>query len=119
MHLDHTIVPSHDKVASAKFFAHIMGLQFGGLHGPFAVVNVDDQLSMDFDDRRPVTHHHYAFRVSDTEFDEVFSRVKKEGLQYGSGPGVDRHNMQINHRNGGRGVYFDDPSGHSIEILTC
>ncbi len=118
MHLDHTIVPTHDKVGSAKFFARIMGLEYKGEHGPFAPVEVGS-LSMDFDDRREVAHHHYAFMVSDEEFDDIFGRVKAEGLRYGSGPRPEnRYDMTINDRRGGRGVYFDDPNGHSIELMT-
>lgn len=120
MHLDHTIVPTTDKEVSAQFFARMMGLEYMGLTagGHFASVRIDDNLVLDFDDRREVAHHHLAFHVNEEEFDAIFGRVQAEGLKYGSGPGPERYNMRTNDRQGGRGVYFDDPNGHSIELLT-
>jgi catechol 2,3-dioxygenase-like lactoylglutathione lyase family enzyme len=115
--LNHTIVPAHDKVASAEFFARIFGLDYRGPHSHFAPVQVNDGLTLDFDNRDRFESHHYAFKVSETEFDEIFGRVKKAGISYGSGP-RSRTDGEINHRNGGRGVYFDDPNGHVLEILT-
>ena len=117
MHLDHTIVPAKDKVASAEFFARIMGLAFDGTQGHFAPVRVDDGLTMDFDNRDEFESHHYAFHITDAEFDAIFERVKEEGLTYGSGPGS-HENMKINERRGGRGFYFEDPNGHLYEVLT-
>ncbi len=117
MHLDHTIVPARDKDASARFFARIMGLAYDGPKGHFAPVRVDDGLTMDFDDRDSFESHHYAFHITDAEFDGIFERVKQEGLTYGSGPGS-HENMQINERRGGRGFYFEDPNGHLYEVLT-
>jgi len=115
--LDHTIVPAHDKVQSARFFARIFGLEYLGPHSHFAPVQVNDAMTFDFDDRERFESHHYAFKVSDAEFDAIFGRVKAEGISYGSGP-RSRTDMEINHRRGGRGVYFDDPNGHVLEILT-
>ena len=116
--LDHTIVPSHDKEAAAKFIANIFGLEYNGTWGPFAPVQFNDTLSMDFDDRREVNHHHYAFLASDEEFDSVLQRVKDEGLKYGSGPQT-TEDMEINHLHTGRGFYFRDPQdGHSWEVIT-
>ena len=117
MHLDHTIVPAKDKVASAEFFARIMGLAYDGPQGHFAPVRVGDGLTMDFDDRDSFESHHYAFHITDAEFNGIFERVKQEGLKYGSGPGS-HENMQINERRGGRGFYFEDPNGHLYEVLT-
>ena len=117
MHLDHTIVPARDKEAAAGFFARIMGLRYEGPQGHFAPVRVDDSLTMDFDDRTEFESHHYAFHITDAEFDGIFERVKEEGLKYGSGPGS-HENMQINERRGGRGFYFEDPNGHLYEVLT-
>ena len=116
--LDHTIVPAHDKVASAQFFARIFGLEYKGAHSHFAPVRVNESLTLDFDERGDFEHHHYAFRISAAEFDAIFDRVKAEGIAYGSGP-RSRTDMQINHRHGGRGVYFEDPNGHVLEILTA
>ncbi|HEV8680804.1 MAG TPA: VOC family protein [Stellaceae bacterium] len=116
--LDHTIVPAHDKVASARFFARIFGLDYKGPHSHFAPVQVNDALTLDFDERGPFDMHHYAFKVSEAEFDAIFGRVKEEGIAYGSGP-RSRTDREINHRRGGRGVYFEDPNGHVLEILTA
>ena len=116
--LDHTIVPARDKVASAQFFARIFGLAYQGPHSHFAPVRVNEHLTLDFDDRDQFESHHYAFRISDTEFDAIFDRVKGEGIAYGSGPRA-RRDMQINHRNGGRGFYFEDPNGHVLEVMTA
>ena len=118
MDLNHTIVPAKDKVASAEFFARMMGLKYEGVHGGHAPVRVTDALTMLFAENDHLAHHHYAFCVSEEEFDAIFGRIKAEGLKYGSGPGPARHDMSINHRKDGRGVYFDDPNGHSYELLT-
>jgi catechol 2,3-dioxygenase-like lactoylglutathione lyase family enzyme len=116
--LDHTIVPAHDKEGSARFFARIFGLAYGGLHYHFAPVRVNDTLTLDFDEEQAFEHHHYAFRVSDAEFEAIFGRIEGEGIAYGSGPGS-LADMSINHRRGGRGCYFKDPNGHVLEIMTA
>ena len=115
--LDHTIVPAHDKVESANFFARIFGLDYDGEVSHFAPVQVNDRLTLDFDDDDDFEPHHYAFKVSEQEFDEIFGRIRDEGIAYGSGP-RSLDDMEINHRGGGRGVYFLDPNGHILEILT-
>ncbi|HVB16842.1 MAG TPA: VOC family protein [Stellaceae bacterium] len=116
--LDHTIVPAHDKIASARFFARIMGLEYAGPHSHFAPVQVNEGLTLDFDERGDFEPHHYAFRISEADFDAIFDRIKAEGIAYGSGP-RSRTDMEINHRRGGRGVYFEDPNGHVLEVLTA
>jgi catechol 2,3-dioxygenase-like lactoylglutathione lyase family enzyme len=116
--LDHTIVPAHDKVVSARFFARIFGLSYDGPLSHFAPVKVNDTLTLDFDERSSFEPHHYAFRIGDAEFDAILDRVKAEGIVYGSRP-RSRTDGQINHRNGGRGFYFDDPNGHVLEVLTA
>ena len=116
--LDHTIVPARDKVASARFFARIFGLEYKGPHSHFAPVQVNEQLTLDFDERGDFESHHYAYRISDAEFDGIFERVNAEGIAYGSGP-RSRADMQINRRRGGRGFYFEDPNGHVLEVLTA
>ena len=115
--LDHTIIPAKDKEFSAKFFARIFGLEFKGTNGHFAPVQVNEVLTLDFDNHEDFESHHYAFKVTDQVFDEIFDRMNREGVVYGSDPG-DQTNMKINHRNGGRGLYFRDPNGHSLELLT-
>ena len=120
--LNHTIVPARDKVASAKFFAKIFGVPFDeGAVGYFAPVRVNETLTLDFDDDFKdddrLDIHHYAFKVSEAEFDAIFGRVQAEGIPYGAEP-HSRDDMTINHRHGGRGVYFCDPNGHILELLT-
>lgn len=117
LELDHTIVPAHDKDTSARFFARIFGLTYDGVSPPFAPVRVNDRLTFDFMDDEGFDSLHYAFKVSDAEFEAIFGRIQEEGIRYGSGP-YRLEDMQINHRNGGRGVYFRDPNGHVLEILT-
>ena len=116
MQLDHTIVPAHDKEASARFFADIFGLQYAGAHGHFAPVHVEG-LTFDFDNSSEFESHHYAFYVSDEEFDAVFGRVQEKGMRYGSGP-RSQEDGEINNRLGGRGFYFKDPNGHVLEVMT-
>ena len=115
--LNHTIVPALDKEAAAQFFARIFGLRYEGPSSHFAAVQVNDRLTFDFDTDTGFGMQHYAFQVSEAEFDQIFGRIKQEGLTYGSGP-FSPEDMKINHRNGGRGVYFRDPSGHLLELLT-
>jgi catechol 2,3-dioxygenase-like lactoylglutathione lyase family enzyme len=115
--LDHTIVPAKDKEESARFFARIFGLDYAGPMSHFAPVRVNDSLTLDFDQDDEFESHHYAFRVSDEEFDAIFGRIRAEGIAYGSGP-YSLDDRQINHRRGGRGCYFRDPNGHVLEILT-
>ena len=116
--LDHTIVPSRDKEAAARFFSRIFGLNYTGPVSHFAPVRVNENLTLDFDEASDFEPHHYAFKVSEVEFDAIFGRIKAEGVIYGSGP-RSSEDMQINHRGGGRGVYFCDPDGHLLEILTA
>ncbi len=117
-YLDHTIVPAHDKEASARFFARLFGLEYRGPWGPFAPVKVNETLTMDFDERREQFDVlHYAFIASDDEFDAVLQRVRQEGIPFGSGPGS-LEDGEINHLYGGRGFYFRDPNGHVLEVIT-
>jgi catechol 2,3-dioxygenase-like lactoylglutathione lyase family enzyme len=115
--LNHTIVPSRDKEGSARFFARIFGLNYAGPVGHFAQVRVNGDLALDWDNRDTFESHHYAFLVTEQEFDEIFGRLKGEGVAYGSGPGSPTDG-DINHRRGGRGLYFCDPDGHLLEIMT-
>lgn len=116
--LNHTIVPSRDKVESARFYSRIFGFEYVGDFSHFVVVKVNDTLSLDFDNKEKFESLHYAFKVSEQEFDEIFDRLKAENIKYGNGP-FDPENMSINHNDGGRGVYFRDPSGHLLEMLTA
>lgn len=114
--LDHTIVPSRDKEAGARFFAKMFGLQYEGMWGHFAPVKVGGT-SFDWDNREHFESHHYAFLVTDEEFDTILGRVQAEGIKYGSGP-MNQDDMQINHLHTGRGFYFRDADGHSWEVIT-
>jgi catechol 2,3-dioxygenase-like lactoylglutathione lyase family enzyme len=126
--LDHTIVPATDKVASAEFFAEIFGLTVKPGAGHFAQVQVNESLTLDFADEpeawggpgfdpRTGRSHHYAFHVSEAEFEAIFGRVKAKGLAYGSGP-YQHTDGQLYTRRGGRGFYFEDPYGHLLEVMT-
>jgi catechol 2,3-dioxygenase-like lactoylglutathione lyase family enzyme len=117
IHLDHTIVPALDKEESAKFFARIFGLAYDGPHGHFAPVKLNDSLTLDFDTDTDFRPGHYAFKVSEAEFDAIFGRIKDERVPYGSGPGTPNKMQTYAHR-GGRGFYFRDPAGHLLELLT-
>jgi len=116
--LDHTIVPAHDKEASARFLARILGLRYAGPLSHFAPLRINDTLTLDFDDDTNFESHHYAFKVDEAEFDGIVDRVRAEGIAYGSGPRA-LDDMKINHRHGGRGFYFRDPNGHVLEVLTA
>jgi catechol 2,3-dioxygenase-like lactoylglutathione lyase family enzyme len=116
-YLDHTIVPAHDKEASARFFARVFGLEYKGLWSHFAPVKVNDTLTMDFDNRDEFDKLHFAFLAPDDEFDAVLERVKQEGIPFGSGP-WSLEDGEINHHHGGRGFYFQDPNGHVLEVIT-
>ena len=126
--LDHTIVPAKDKIASAKFFAEIFGLKVKPGQGHFAQVQINESLTFDFADEpeawggpgfdpRTGKSHHYAFHISEAEFEAIFGRVKAKGLAYGSGP-FNHTDGQIYTRRGGRGFYFEDPNGHLLEVMT-
>ena len=116
--LNHTIVPSRDKVASARFYREMFGFEYNGAMGHFEPVRIRNQgLTLDFDNRESFERHHYAFKVGEEEFDAIFARIEERKLIYGSGP-FTPEDGEINHWNDGRGVYFRDPSGHLLELLT-
>ena len=116
--LNHTIVPARDKERSARFYERMFRFEYVGPMGHFTPVKIASQsLTLDFDEDDSFEPRHYAFKVSEAEFDEIFGRVVAESLAYGSGP-FSADDMKINHWNGGRGVYFRDPSGHLLELLT-
>jgi catechol 2,3-dioxygenase-like lactoylglutathione lyase family enzyme len=116
--LNHTIVWSRDQHRSAQFFVEVFGRPAPVRFGPFLVVEVDNGVSLDYHDTDgDVTPQHYAFLVSEEDFDAIFGRVVERGLDYWAEPGRTRPG-QINHHDGGRGVYFPDPDGHMLEIIT-
>jgi catechol 2,3-dioxygenase-like lactoylglutathione lyase family enzyme len=115
--LDHTIVPARDKAESARFFAEIFGLTVTPGQGHFAQVRINEALTFDFADEPDPRGTHYAFHVSDADFDAIFARVQVRGIPYGSGP-FNHTDGRINTRRGGRGFYFQDPNGHLLEVMT-
>jgi catechol 2,3-dioxygenase-like lactoylglutathione lyase family enzyme len=114
--LNHTIVPARDKAAAAKFFAQIFGLKRGRT-GYFAPVWINKTLTLLFDDDSKFESHHYAFHVSNREFDAILSRIKRAKIVFGSASWSLDDGM-LNDWGGGRGVYFRDPNGHVLELMT-
>jgi len=116
--LNHTIVYARDKRASAAFVSEVLGLAAPVPCGPFMGVQAGNDVTLDYMDADgEITSQHYAFLVSESEFDEIFSRIRKRRIPYWADPAQARRN-QTNTRDGGRGVYFEDPDGHLLEILT-
>jgi extradiol dioxygenase family protein len=116
--LNHTIVSVRDKHESATFLSEILGVTAPEPFGPFLVVQVDNDVSLDFaDDHGPVHPQHYAFLVDEDRFDQIFGRIRERGLVHWADP-ARRHPGEINTNDGGRGVYWEDPSGHFLEIIT-
>ena len=115
--LNHTIVAARDAEQSAIFLTEMLGLPAPARLGPFVVVQVGDT-SLDFASTEgEIRQQHYAFLVSETEFDEIFARIGERGLTYWADP-FRKQTGEINGWDDGRGVYFDDPSGHLLEVLT-
>ncbi len=117
--LNHTIIAARDKKASADFLATILGLKVGAPFGPFLPVETSNSVTLDFmdSDADQISPQHYAFLVSEEEFDAIFGRIQAAGIAFYADPG--RHEAgRINHHDGGRGTYFTDPNGHILEIIT-
>jgi catechol 2,3-dioxygenase-like lactoylglutathione lyase family enzyme len=117
--LNHTIVHSLDQRAAAEFLADVFGLPAPKPFGPFLDVEVANEVTLAFldADGMEIQMQHYAFLVSEQEFDQIFGRIRSRGLKYWADPGRTEEG-KINHHFGGRGVYFQDPSGHLLEIIT-
>jgi catechol 2,3-dioxygenase-like lactoylglutathione lyase family enzyme len=116
--LNHTIVAAHDKETSARFLADLLGLEVAPPFGPFTPVEIPNGVTLDYmETTGSITPQHYAFLVSEDDFDAIFARVRAAGLTYWADP-YHRRPGEINHNDGGRGTYFDDPNGHNLEILT-
>ena len=115
--LNHTLVNVRDKQESAPFVAEILGLPAPTPYGPFLVVQTTNDVSLDFIDVEEVHRQHYAFLVGEDEFDQIFGRIRERDLPYWADPGR-RRPGQINTNDGGRGVYWEEPSGHFLEIIT-
>ena len=115
--LNHTIVKSRDKKVAAEFLARMLGLDPPGSFGHFVTVEVANGVTLDFDDGEDIRPQHYAFLVDEEDFDPIFDRVREEGIEFYARP-LHQERGEINTRDQGRGFYFDDPSGHHLEVLT-
>ncbi|MGY3684503.1 VOC family protein [Streptomyces sp. TE33382] len=117
--LNHTIVHCRNNRESADFLAHLLDLETGPEWGPFIPVDLANGVTLDFATipADSITTQHYAFLISEAEFDTAFARIKEQGLTYYADP-HQKLPGEINHNDGGRGVYFLDPSGHALELIT-
>jgi catechol 2,3-dioxygenase-like lactoylglutathione lyase family enzyme len=116
--LNHTIVHASDRDATAAFLAEVLGLPAPQDYGPFKVVELANGVSLDVvQDAGSFQPQHYAFLVGEEEFDAIFGRIQERGLTYWADP-FHRQEGAINHNDGGRGVYWEDPDGHNLEIIT-
>lgn len=116
--LNHTIVYASDQRRSAEHLARLLGLPEPTRFDPFLVVRVANDVSLDYlEGPAPIQPQHYAFLVTEEEFDEIFARITAEGLAYWADP-FHRQPGRINTNDGGRGLYWSDPDGHSMEIIT-
>ena len=115
---NHTIVWSSDQTKSARFLAEMLGRPAPVRFGHFDVVELDNGVFLDFaDSKGPIRPQHYAFLISEADFDAVLGRIRERGLQYWADPMRHRPG-EINQSDGGRGVYFPDPDGHYLEVIT-
>ncbi len=117
---NHTIVDTHNSRESACFLTELFGLPDPEPLAHFQVVTLSNGVSLDYDDipkNKPIHRRHYAFLVSDSDFDAIYVRITSRRLDHWADPRWEQPG-EINHRNGGRGVYFRDPSGHNMEIFT-
>jgi Glyoxalase/Bleomycin resistance protein/Dioxygenase superfamily len=116
--LNHTIVYATDRTTSARFLAEMLGRPAPVQFGPFEVVELDNAVSLDFATADgPIQPQHYAFLISEADFDDVLNRIRERCLDFWADPWHRRPN-EINHNDGGRGVYFPDPDGHYLEVIT-
>jgi extradiol dioxygenase family protein len=117
--LNHTIVHARDNRESAEFLAGILDLEVGPEWGPFVPVATSNGVTLDFASvpAESITTQHYAFLISDEEFDAAFARIRQAGLAYYADPHM-KQPGEINRHHGGRGLYFLDPAGHGMEIIT-
>ena len=115
---NHTIVWARDGETSATFLSEILGLPTPRRWGPFLVVTTANGTNLDFMNAEgEIAPQHYAFLVDESEFDAIFGRVRERSLPYWADP-AQSHAGEINHNDGGRGFYFEDPNGHFLEIIT-
>jgi catechol 2,3-dioxygenase-like lactoylglutathione lyase family enzyme len=117
--LNHTIVHTRDPQASARALTELLGRAEPFRFGPFFCVELDNGVTLDFlaQEEGTVRSQHYAFLVGEAEFEQIYRRIRERGLEHWADPGR-RHSGQINHHDGGRGVYWADADGHLLEIIT-
>ncbi|MEU9677990.1 MULTISPECIES: VOC family protein [Streptomyces] len=117
--LNHTIVHCKDNRESAEFFADLLDLTVGEEWGPFIPVVLANSVTLDFATipAASITPQHYAFLISEAEFDSAFAKIQARGIEFYADPRK-KHPGEINHNDGGRGVYFPDPGGHWLELIT-
>jgi catechol 2,3-dioxygenase-like lactoylglutathione lyase family enzyme len=116
--LNHTIVHARDARASAAFYAEVLGFGPAKAFGPFLDVETANGVTLALlGTDGKFEPQHYAFLVSEAEFDRIFARLKARGLSYWADPGKQAKG-ETNTHFGGRGVYFEDPGGHLLEIIT-
>jgi catechol 2,3-dioxygenase-like lactoylglutathione lyase family enzyme len=115
--LNHTIVMATNREKSAEFLAGMLGLTVGPVYGPFLPIELANGITLLYAHSDEVQGQHYAFLVGDAEFDAAMARLTESGIAFYADP-FHREPGEINHQHGGRGVYFDDPDGHSMELLT-
>jgi catechol 2,3-dioxygenase-like lactoylglutathione lyase family enzyme len=116
--LNHTIVPARDPQVSALFLADILGLPVDPPVAHFTPVTLDNGVTLDYDHSDEVSRHHYAFQLSEAEFEAAFGRIRDRGITYYADPGCRDAGQVYASKNGRRGTYFRDPDGHLMEILT-
>ena len=117
--LDHTVVTARDKTESATFLAEVLGLGTPVATGHFLAVALDNGPTLDFCsvEEGAIRAQHFAFEVSEAEFDGVLGRVKGRSVPYWADPRQTRPG-EVDQRGNGRAIYFADPSGHWLEVLT-
>ena len=119
--LNHTIVWCRNKQVSAGYVSEMLGLEEPRAWGPFMVVEMSNGVSLDYHDfydlDGEILPQHYAFLVTEEDFNEIFGRIEAGGQDYWADPGLSTKG-EINDHDGGRGVYFQDPDGHLLEIIT-
>ncbi|MFG2501851.1 VOC family protein [Streptomyces sp. NPDC048441] len=117
--LNHTIIHARDNRESAEFFADLLGLEITSEWGPFIAVELSNSVTLDFASipADKITPQHYAFLISEAEFKAAYEKIKARGIEHWADP-QQKQPGEFNTNDGGRGVYFLDPAGHAMEIIT-
>jgi catechol 2,3-dioxygenase-like lactoylglutathione lyase family enzyme len=120
INFNHTIVAARNREESAAYFTELFGLPPAVEFGPFLAVTLEHGVSLDFAQAPgdgDIHPQHYAFLVDEADFDAIYARIQQRGQPHWADP-RGAHPGEINHHDGGRGVYFQDPAGHYLEIIT-